>query len=188
MPLTQHPKRASLEEIVIRASVPPATLIEPVHLKIQQADSEVATKLTTYASRASDAVSTPRFRTWLVSSFAGLALLLAVAGVYGLLTYLTAQRTPELGVRMALGAGPGQVVGLVLRRAAVIAAGGLLAGVVLSLVASRALTTMVFGTEAVDPLTYVVVLGAVLVVTLLAAAVPAWRASRIDPLSVLREN
>jgi ABC-type antimicrobial peptide transport system permease subunit len=89
---------------------------------------------------------------------------------------------------MALGAGPGEVIGLVLRRAAIIAAGGLLIGVVLSLVASRALTTMVFGTAAVDPITYVVVLGSVLAVTLAAAAVPAWRASRIDPLSVLREN
>jgi len=76
----------------------------------------------------------------------------------------------------------------VLGRAAIIAAGGLLIGVVLSLVASRALTTMVFGTESVDPMTYVVVVGAVLVVTLAAAAVPAWRASRIDPLSVLRQN
>ena len=89
---------------------------------------------------------------------------------------------------MALGAAPAEVMGLVLGRAALIAAGGLLVGLVLSLAASRALTTMVFGTEAVDPTTYVVVLGAVLVVTLAAAAVPAWRASRIDPLSVLREN
>jgi len=89
---------------------------------------------------------------------------------------------------MALGAGPAEVIGLVLGRAAIIAAGGLLIGVVLSLLASRALTTMVFGTEAVDPMTYVIVLGAVLVVTLAAAAVPAWRASRIDPLSVLRQN
>jgi putative ABC transport system permease protein len=188
MPLAQHPGRASLQEIVVRTSVPPAALVESVRRRIQQADSEVAMKLTTYESRASNAVAAPRFRTWLVSSFAVLALLLAVAGVYGLLTYLTAQRKPELGLRMALGAGPIDVMGLVLRRAALIAASGLLIGIALSAAASRALTTMVFGTETVDPATYVLVPGAVLLVTLAAAAVPAWRASRIDPLAVLREN
>jgi predicted permease len=188
MPLTQHPGRASLQEIVVRTNVEPAMLVESVRRRIQRADAEVAMKLTTYESRTSNAVAAPRFRTWLVSSFAALALLLAVAGVYGLLTYLTAQRKPELGVRMALGAGPVEVMGLVLKRAAAVAAIGLLIGVVLSLAASRALTTMVFGTETLDPVTYLLVPGTVLLVTLAAASVPAWRASRIDPLAVLREN
>ena len=188
MPLTQHPGRASLQEIVIRAAVPPATLLETVRRKIAQSDSEVAMKVTTYKSRTSGAVAAPRFRTWLVTSFAGLALLLAMAGVYGLLTYLTAQRLPELSVRMALGAGPGTVMSLVLRRAAVIGGVGLAVGVVLSLLSSRVLTTMVFGLSTVDWMTYAVVGSAVLVVTLLAAFVPAWRASRIDPLSVLRQS
>jgi ABC-type antimicrobial peptide transport system permease subunit len=79
-------------------------------------------------------------------------------------------------------------MGLVLKRAAAVAAIGLLIGVVLSLAASRALTTMVFGTETLDPVTYLLVPGTVLLVTLAAASVPAWRASRIDPLAVLREN
>jgi putative ABC transport system permease protein len=140
----------------------------------------------TYESRSSRAVATPRFRAWLVGTFAGLALLLAMAGVYGLLTYLTAQRMPELGVRMALGAGPGSVMNLVLRRAAVIGGVGLGVGLVLSLLSSRVLTTMVFGLSTVDWMTYIVVGSAVLAVTLLAAFVPAWRASRIDPLTVLR--
>ncbi len=131
-------------------------------------------------------IATPRFRATLVGTFAGLALLLAMAGVYGLLTYLTAQRMPELGVRMALGAGPGSVMSLVLGRAAVIGGVGLAIGLVLSLLSSRLLTTMVFGLSAVDWTTYAVVGSAVLIVTLLAAFVPAWRASRIDPLTVLR--
>jgi putative ABC transport system permease protein len=188
MPTAQHPGRGSLEEIVLRTGVPPGSLIETVRARIQHADPEVATKLTTYESRAADAVSTPRFRTWLVATFAGLALLLAAAGVYGLLTYLTAQRTPELGVRMALGASPAEVMGLVLGRAAIIAIAGLAVGIGLSLASSRALTTMVFGMEAVDPVTYVAVAGVVLTATLAAAAIPAWRASRIDPLTVLRRD
>ena len=104
------------------------------------------------------------------------------------MTYLTAQRTPELGVRMALGAGPGLVMRLVLVRAAAIGGIGLGIGIVLSLFSSRVLTTMVFGLSAVDWTTYTVVGSVVLVVTLLAAFVPAWRASRIDPLTVLRQS
>jgi predicted permease len=186
MPLTQHPGRGSLVQIVVRAAVPPATLAGTVNARIRQADPEVATKLTTFDRIAADAVATPRFRATLVATFAGLALLLSMAGVYGLLTYLTAQRMPELGVRMALGAGPGSVMALVLRRAAVIGGTGLAIGLALSMLSSRALATMVFGLSAVDWMTYAIVGGGVLAVTLLAAFVPAWRASRIDPLTVLR--
>jgi predicted permease len=188
MPVAQHPGHGTVVELVLRTDVPPASIVESVRATIRRADPEVATKLTTFESRAEDAVALPRFRTWLVGAFAGLALLLAVAGVYGLLTYLTEQRTPELGVRMALGAGPGTIVGLVLARALRIAAAGLAIGLVLSLAASRALSSLVFGTKAADPWTYGIVLAAVAAVTIAAAAVPAWRASRIDPLTVLREQ
>jgi putative ABC transport system permease protein len=159
-----------------------------VRERIRQSDPEIATKATALSTLAAESVSAPRFRTWLVGTFAALALLLAVGGVYGLLTYLTAQRAPELGVRMALGAGRGRVIGLVLARAAMIAAAGLGVGVALSLASSRAMTSMMFGVEALDPLTYAGVLAAVLIVTLGAAAVPAWRASRIDPMRVLRDQ
>ncbi len=188
MPIAQHPGRGSLVELVIRARVPPGTLVETVRERIRQVDPVIATTFTPFDRFVTAAVATPRFRAWLVGVFAGLALLVAVAGVYGLLTYLTAQRTPELGVRMALGASAFEVVGLVLRRAAAIACGGLGVGLTLSLISSRALTTMVFGTQAVDLATYAWVAAIVLAVTLAAAAVPAWRASRIDPLSVLREQ
>ena len=188
MPLAQHPGPGGMQEIVVRANIAPAALVDTVRATIDRIDPEVATKLTTYESRSSQAVATPRFRAWLVGTFAGLALLLAVAGIYGLMTYLTAQRTPELGVRMALGAGPGLVMRLVLVRAAAIGGIGLGIGLVLSLFSSRVLTTMVFGLSAVDWTTYAVVGSVVLVVTLLAAFVPAWRASRIDPLTVLRQS
>ena len=188
MPLAQHPGRGALVQIVVRTAVPPATLTETIDARIRQADAEVAKKFTTFDHIAADAIATPRFRATLVATFAGLALLLAMAGVYGLLTYLTAQRMPELGVRMALGAGPGVVLSLVLRRAAVIGGVGLAIGLILSLLSSRLLTTMVFGLSPVDWTTYAVVGSAVLIVTLLAAFVPAWRASRIDPLTVLRQS
>jgi putative ABC transport system permease protein len=188
MPVAQHPLPATQVALVIRSAVPPLALVETVRERIRQSDPEVATKFTPLAALAADSVSASRFRTWLVGTFAGLALLLAVAGVYGLLTYLAAQRTPELGVRMALGAGRGRVIGLVLRRAVLIAIAGLAVGVILSLGSSRAMSSMMFGIEALDPITYISVLIAVLIVTVAAAAVPAWRASRIDPVRVLREQ
>lgn len=187
MPIAQHPGRGTLVELVVRSSLPPMSLAEIVREQIRKADPEVATKFTSFDSMAADATSAERFRTWLVGAFAGLALLLAIAGVYGLLTYLTAQRAPELGVRIALGATPRSILGLVLSRAALMAAAGLTIGVVLALVASRALSTMVFGVTSLDPLTYGSVLAGVLLSTLAAAAVPAWRASRIDPISVIRQ-
>ena len=188
MPVTQHPLPATQVALVIRSAIPPSALVETLRDRIRKSDPEIATKFTGLAALASDSVAASRFRTWLVGTFAGLALLLAVAGVYGLLTYLTAQRTPELGVRMALGAGRGRVIGLVLSRAAMIAGAGLGVGVILSLASGRAMRSMMFGIEALDPATYVGVLIAVLVVTLAAAAVPAWRASRIDPVRVLRDQ
>jgi predicted permease len=187
MPVAQHPLPATQLDLIIRSSISPAVLVPTLRERIREADPEVATKFSTYDERTSDSVSAPRFRTWLVGTFATLALILAVAGVYGLLTYLTAQRTPELGVRMALGADRRRVIGLVLSRAAAIAIAGLAIGAALSVVSSRLVSSMVFGIEALDPLTYVGVLIAVLLVTLAAAAVPAWRASRIDPVRVLRE-
>ncbi len=166
--------------------MPPATLSETIDARIRSADPEVATKFTTFDHMAADSIATPRFRATLVVTFAGLALLLAMIGVYGLLTYLTAQRTPELGVRMALGAAPTSVIGLVLGRAAVIGGVGLAVGIGLSLLSSRALAAMVFGLGPVDWSTYAIVGASVMTVTLLAAAIPAWRAGRIDPVRVLR--
>jgi predicted permease len=188
MPIAQHPLPATQLDVIIRSAIAPALLVPTLRERIRQADPEIATKFSTYDERTSDSVSTPRFRTWLVGTFAGLALLLALAGIYGLLTYLTAQRTPELGVRMALGAGRGRVIGLVLSRAGAIAVAGLAIGAILSLASSRVMRTMVFGIQTIDPFTYAGVLFAVLIITLAAAAVPAWRASRIDPVRVLREN
>jgi putative ABC transport system permease protein len=188
MALAQHPLPATQAALVIRSAIAPQVLIGTVRERIRLTDPEVATKFTALESLAQDSIAASRFRTWLVGTFAALALLLAVAGIYGLLTYLTAQRTPELGVRMALGAGRGRVIGLVLWRAATLGGAGLAIGVVLALASSRAISSMMFGTEPLDPLTYAGVLSAVLIVTLAAAAVPAWRASRIDPVRVLRDQ
>jgi putative ABC transport system permease protein len=145
-------------------------------------------KFTTMDEMVADSIARPRFRTLLIGAFAGLALLLAMAGVYGVMSYTIAQRTPEFGLRVALGAGVGDIVGLVLMRAVRLAAIGLAIGLALSLAFSRFLSTMLFGVKPTDAVTYAVVLLAVTPVILLAAAVPAWRATRIDPLTALAEE
>jgi predicted permease len=186
MPIAQHPSRGSLVQVLLRTEVAPASLTGAVAARVRALDGEVATKFETMETIAAGSLATPRFRTWLVGVFAALALALAVAGIYGLMAYLTAQRAPELGIRLALGARPATVLGLVVGTAARLAGLGIAAGVAASLAGGRALSTMLFGLGQVDVVTYAGVSMAVLAVSAAAALVPAWRASRIDPLSVIR--
>ena len=131
-------------------------------------------------------VAIPRLRTWLVGAFAAVALLLAMAGVYGVMAYVVNRRTGELGLRMALGCAPGGVVRLVLVRAMALAAAGLAAGLALSVAAARVLATLLPGVRPTDARGYASAALAIALVTLVAAIAPAWRAARIDPAVALR--
>jgi ABC-type antimicrobial peptide transport system permease subunit len=148
----------------------------------------MAVRFTTMEAMISDSTSAPRFRTFLAVAFALLALLLAMVGIYGVMSYVVTQRTSELGLRMALGAARGDVVGLVLSRAATLAAIGLSIGAGMSLAVSRLISAMLFGLRATDPVTYASVLLSVAGIAILAAVGPAWRASRIDPMVALRRE
>jgi putative ABC transport system permease protein len=188
MPLRQHPFRANELELVVRTSGNPEALVPSVQNTIRQMNPEVATKFTTMTELVGESISAQRFRTALASSFAGLALLLALSGMYAVMSYVTARRTSEFGLRSALGAQSGNIMGLVLAGAAKLAAIGVIAGLVLSLFASRLLTAMLYGVKTADVVTYALVVATVLPVIVLAAALPAWRASRVDPLIALRNE
>ena len=188
MPLRQHPFYANEIQVAVRTSVPPTSLSGALRREVGVLLPETAVQFTTMDDMLSDSVATPRFRTALVAVFAVVALLLAMAGVYGVMSYLTAERTPELGVRLALGATPLAVVNLILRRAAILAGIGLALGVAASAALGRFLATMLFGLKPGDPATYAVVLAAVGLTTLAAAFGPAWRAGHIDPLTAIREE
>ena len=188
MPLKQHPYHANELQVVVRTAVEPGWLINAVRQKVRALNPEVAMKFTTLDAMVADSIARPRFRMLLISAFAGLALLLVMAGVYGVMSYVTTQRTAEFGLRAALGAAPGDLVSLVLKSAIQLAAVGLAIGILLSLAAGRAMASMLFGLKPADTLTYLAVLCAVTPVVLLAAAVPAGRAARIDPLTALREE
>jgi len=134
------------------------------------------------------AIVRPRFLTLLLSIFAGLALVLAAIGTYGILSYLVSQRTQEIGIRMALGADRSGILKLVLARGLTLSAIGLALGLLGSLAATRLLRTMLFNVTPTDPLTLIAVAGLIVVVAVIACLVPALRATRVDPLVVMRET
>lgn len=155
---------------------------------IARIDPGIPVKAGTLEQFHSDAVALPRFRTLLLIVFAGLAAALATAGVYGVMSYAAAQRQAEIGVRIALGATGGDVVSLLVGSAARLAAIGLACGLSIALVAGRWIESMLYGIRPHDPLA---IGGAVLLLSgaaLLAALIPALRASRVDPALALREE
>jgi ABC-type antimicrobial peptide transport system permease subunit len=133
-------------------------------------------------------VATPKFRAWLLSLFAGVALVLAMAGVYGVMAYVAGQRSKEIGLRMALGANARSVVWLMLGRGLTLTVIGLTAGVLGAIASTRLVSGMLFDVKAHDLTTYTAVVAALGLLTLLAIYVPARRATRIDPLLVLRQE
>jgi putative ABC transport system permease protein len=186
MPLGQHPFMASDAELVVRTSGDPKSLIRAVGDSVHDVDPEIAVKFTTMSELVSDSIGIQRFRTVLASVFAALALVLALSGMYAVMSYVTAQRTAEFGLRSALGAQPRSIVRLVLGGATRLAAIGMLAGMLLSIFTGRLLSSMLFGVKSTDALTYMLVIAIVVPVILSAAALPAWRASRVDPMVALR--
>ena len=139
MPLAQHPYRANEVQVAIRTQVDPSSVIAPVQQIVREMNPEVAMKFTTMDAMVGDSVAAPRFRTTLAMSFAAFALLLAIMGVYAVMSYVTVQRSGEFAVRVALGASPGAILRLVLNGAARLAAAGVVAGAVLAVAASRVL-------------------------------------------------
>jgi predicted permease len=185
MAYRQHPYHANDLHIVVRAQ---GDVSAAARKTIAQIDPGIPVKVSTLEQFHSDAVALPRFRTLLLIVFAGLATALATAGVYGVMSYMAAQRQAEMGVRIALGATGGDVVSILVGSGARLAAIGLACGLAIALVAGRLIESMLYGIRPLDPLA---ISGAVLLLSgaaLLAALIPALRASRVDPALALREE
>ena len=176
-------------KLVIRTATDPVSLIAAVRAQVAQLDKN----LPLYEVRTMDDVfscsaARQRFQALLVSAFAIISLLLSAIGLYGLLSYLVAQRTLEIGVRMALGAPRQSVLTMVLRRGMVLAATGVAVGIAASVALTNFLKGMLFGIRPLDALTFVVVSAVLLLVCLLASSGPAYRAARLDPVKTLRDQ
>jgi putative ABC transport system permease protein len=173
--------------VVVRTSGDPLSLVNAIRAEIRAIDPEIPIVSTsTMDQLVANSVTEPRFRTLLVLSFAGAACLLALVGIYGVMAFVVAERTHEIGVRMALGAQEGGVLRFVLGQGMRLTLLGIIIGIAGALAATRVLRTMLFGVGTTDPLTYGVVIVALGTVAVLACWIPARRASRVDPLVALR--
>ncbi len=175
--------------LVIRTSGDPLAMLGPLRNVVSQMDSNIPIyRVRTLDDYVSLAAAQPRFQTVLISFFAAMALLLSAIGLYAVLAYMVAQRTLEIGLRLALGAQRESVVGLILRRGLMLAAIGLGIGIVVAAVLTRFLSELLYGVKPLDPLTFVVVSAVLMLVSLIASSAPAYRAARLDPMKTLREQ
>jgi predicted permease len=172
---------------VIRTSVPPATLTQPVVAAIHAVDAQQPVgDIRTFSELLDRQVTPQRFSALLLGVFAGAALLLAAVGIYSVLSYIVRGRSREFGIRTALGARPSDVIRLVLSEGMWPTIIGIAAGTFAAVVSAQAMKSLVFGVSASDPLTFVAVGAVLAVVGLVASLVPAYRALRLDPVKALR--
>jgi putative ABC transport system permease protein len=174
--------------VVIRTQAPAADVAPLLKAAISEIDRNQPLGVVSQMDKLiAGSVAPRRLNLWIVSSFAVVALVLTGAGLYGVMAYLVAQRTHEIGVRIALGASRRQVLALVLRQVGTLTAIGIAVGVVVALAFTRWLASLLFGVSATDPLVYAVVSAILATVALAAVAVPSSRATAIDPLRALRQ-
>jgi predicted permease len=173
--------------LVVRASGDPLALIAPVRREVRGLDADVPlSDVRTLEDVVATTMATPRFAGGVLGTFALVALVLAAVGVYGVLSYVVSRRTQEIGVRMALGAEAGMVRRMVLAQGLAWGAAGAGAGLALALLGGRLLRSVVYGVSPTDPLTLGAVLATLLAVAVVAAALPAHRATRVDPMTCLK--
>jgi putative ABC transport system permease protein len=185
IPFLQSPQARM--RLFVRSGLDQASLVAAIRQEVRQLDSSLPlSEVKTMEERIGDAMWRTRVAAWLFSAFAGLALLLTAVGIFGVMAQTVSQRTPEIGVRMALGAQRSDVLELVLGRAGVLTAIGITAGIAIALGLTRVMTALLYDTEPGDPTTLGVVGLVLAVVALSACYLPARRAARVDPIVALR--
>jgi putative ABC transport system permease protein len=188
VPLAQNPWWSAT--LVVQPAHGPAEALTPaVRAALARVNrDQPAAAVRTMTAIADEATARPRFRAVLVGSFAILALILAVVGVFGVLTYSVQQRTREFGVRIALGASAASVLRLVMSSASSVIVIGVAIGLAAAAVVSRSISTFLFGVQPIDPITFALVPLVLIATAAIAVAAPAWRAARVDPVVAFRNE
>jgi predicted permease len=173
----------------VRTDRDPATLMPAVRSLVNRVDAAAGIDaMLPMEQLVASSITRQRFYAILLGLFAAIATVLGAIGIYGVLAYAVGQRTQEIGIRMALGAERGSVLGQVLKQGLLLAGIGVAAGLVGALGLTRLVTSLLFGVQPTDPLTISAVVGTIAIVAAAASLVPAWRASRVDPIVVLRDE
>jgi predicted permease len=184
-PYMQRPRGATY--FVFRTGADPASTVAAVRSRVSALDKEVlVTNVSTVDQMVSAALREPRFNTALIGVFAGLALLLASVGLYAVISYSVTQRTHEIGVRIAIGADQSDIFKLIVGQGMLLTMIGVAIGLAASLALTRAMSSLLFGVSATDPLTFAAIALLLTFVSLVACYVPARRATRVDPMVALR--
>ncbi|HEY2801775.1 MAG TPA: ABC transporter permease [Chthoniobacterales bacterium] len=182
----QRPRAASQFSIVLRSKGDPASLIASMRREARALDPEMPTEFQTLEQVVSSSLDNRRFSMVMLGVFAGAALLLAMVGLYGIMAYITSQRTREIGIRMALGAQRGDMLRLILRQSFALVAVGVAAGIFGALAGTRLLRSLLYGVSVNDLATYLVVVLLLGAAALVASLLPARRATKVDPVEALR--
>jgi ABC-type antimicrobial peptide transport system permease subunit len=173
--------------LVVRTSVDPLSLASSVRNAIWAVDKDQpVSNVDAMEHIVAGAVARQRFSMLLLAIFAGIALVLAAVGIYGVMSYSVAQQTREIGIRMALGARHSDVLKMTVKQGAQLVGAGLAIGLVVAFGLTRVMTSLLFGISATDPVTFLSIGGVLLAVALLASYIPALRATRVDPMVALR--
>lgn len=186
MPYLQHPRGDAV--VIVKTRANPLSFAPSFRNVVRRVNSEAGLKLTSMEDHLATIVSTPRFVGVLVSIFAGLAMLLAMIGIYGVMAYSVSRRTAEIGLRFALGADRVGVIRMVLLQALKLIALGIVIGAAGAIAATRLLKSQLFGISPSDPRTYALMILLLIAVGILASFLPAWHASRTEPLEALRQE
>jgi predicted permease len=185
-PAEQFPDVTPWAILFTRFSAPPAIAISAVKEKISEINPAIKTEFHVFQTDIENSLVRERLMAVLSGFFGALAALLAMVGLYGLISYMVATRKNEIGIRMALGASPESVVRIIVRQTLTLLGVGVGAGLVLALAAAKGANSLLYGLQGNDPLTLVAAAGFLVVVALAASYVPAHRAARVDPMKALR--
>jgi ABC-type lipoprotein release transport system permease subunit len=172
--------------LILKTSTPPKALAPWVRTQIAQIDPTVPVEIETLNERVAGLADRPRFETALLSFFAATGLLMAIIGLYGVVSFVAQQRTQEIGIRMALGASRGDVLRLILGEGLRLVAIGAAIGLLASLALARVMQAVLFGVDSHDPASFAVATALLAAVALLAVLIPARSAMKTDPVSALR--